>query len=325
MSMAAAPTKSTAQRLGVLAFVLSAIAFVCASILWLPTHHIADLVVAPQFILAYIGLLALIVLYRLSVDGSTLRSERAAVERFLKRVADTPRVEGKAALVKGLTRERAGGQSSDAAGEQFTAQSDLLRKIALIVRQAGATEASKLYEQGVLPSAYALRSYGISTPYRGAATADLVIRIALLGTFVGIVAALTIASGGLTSGASGAGKLNEMQRVLQDLLASAAAKFWISAAGLAGAVVLLMFERYCLRSVSALADRLGALLDELLSEPEAARLLCKAEIGSTDPIRDQLLMIAEQIKASADQWVLTVKIGGAGASGVPTVSLGRPT
>jgi hypothetical protein len=324
MSTTAAPTGSMARRLGVLAFVLSAIAFVCASILWFPTHHIADLVVAPQFILGYIGLLALIVLFRLSVDGSTLRSERTTVERFLRRVADTPRVEGKAALVKALTRERAGATASDAA-EQFTTQSDLLSKLALIVRQAGATEASKLYEQGVLPSAYALRGYGISTPYRGAATADLVIRIALLGTFVGIVAALTIASSGLTSGASGAGKLNEMQRVLQDLLASAAAKFWISAAGLAGAVILLMFERYCLRSVSALADRLGALLDELLSEPEAARLLCKADRGSEDPIRDQLLMIAEQIKASADQWVLTVKIGGAGASGVPTVTLGRPT
>lgn len=324
MNMAAAPTASMAQRIGVLAFVLSAIAFVCASILWLPTHHIADVVVAPQFILGYIGLLALIVLFRLSADGSTLGRERAAVERFLKRVADAPRVEGKAALVKALARERAGAATSDTV-EQFTTQSDLLSKLALVVRQAGATEASKLYEQGILPSAYALRGYGISTPYRGSATADLLIRIALLGTFVGIVAALTIASSGLTAGASGAGRLNEMQRVLQDLLASAAAKFWISAAGLAGAVALLMFERYCLRSVSALADRLGALLDELLSEPEAARILCKADKGSGDPIRDQLLMIAEQIKASADQWVLTVKIGGAGASGVPTVSLGRPT
>lgn len=313
------------RRLSFVAFGLSCLAFLGACILWLPHNSIAEFVASPVFVMTYVGIIAVMVLWRMMLDWRTLRREQEDVNGFLRRLEDVGSTEFKSRLLLSFAEDNSPSvrKERDAPRIAFMAQSDLLRRVLLLLQHARATVPSKLYEQGVLPSAYGLRAYGIGSPFRSSAAADLVIRVALLGTFVGIVAALTIASGGLTSGsASGSGRLSEMQGILQQLLASAAAKFWISAAGLAGAIILLTFERYCLRAASALTERVGSALDEILSDPAAARALCRLEKLAEDPIQQQLYKIAEQIKASADKWVLTVKIGGANAANVPSVSLG---
>jgi hypothetical protein len=102
---------------------------------------------------------------------------------------------------------------------------------------------------------------------------DFIIRVALLGTFMGLIAALTIASTNI-GGAQGtaADQSAHMRDFIQVLLATAANKFWISAVGIACALIVQIY-----RSGSEKAghiSRVGEAFDHALTDPQIAAAWC---------------------------------------------------
>jgi len=102
---------------------------------------------------------------------------------------------------------------------------------------------------------------------------DFIIRVALLGTFMGLIAALTIASAniGVAQG-SAAVQSAHMRDFIQVLLATAANKFWISAVGIGCALIVQIY-----RSGSEKARhivRLGDAFDHALTDPDIAAAWC---------------------------------------------------
>ena len=268
--------------------------------------------------------LGLIALRHIAADAMAIRREERWVRAFIEEFEQVGDVRGKADYLVAMTDDAPASVTVPgikAARARFVS-SDLLRSLAIVLKLARATPPAALYDQGVIPTDYAMRAYRLGRQYDAAETADLVVRIALLGTFIGIIAALSIASGGLSaSRGSGPNQLGEMQLFMQQLLATAATKFWISAAGLAVAILLRTVDKIFLRQVERLRAELGDVTDRLLHSAEFTAEFCKPVEASGDPIRDQLRAIADQIKASADSWVLTVQIGGAGAKAGPSVNL----
>jgi len=105
---------------------------------------------------------------------------------------------------------------------------------------------------------------------------DFIIRVALLGTFMGLIAALTIASAniGAAQGTAEAQSAH-MRDFIQVLLATAANKFWISAVGVGCALIVQIY-----RAVSERAQhisRLGDAFDHALTDPDTAAAWCPAE------------------------------------------------
>jgi hypothetical protein len=112
---------------------------------------------------------------------------------------------------------------------------------------------------------------------------DFIIRVALLGTFMGLIAALTIASANIGAAQGSAeAQSAHMRDFIQVLLATAANKFWISAVGIGCALVVQIY-----RSASERAQhiaRLGDAFDHALTDPEIAAAWCPpaASLASQD-------------------------------------------
>ncbi len=107
---------------------------------------------------------------------------------------------------------------------------------------------------------------------------DFIIRLALLGTFMGLIAALTIASANIgTAQGSAEAQSAHMRDFIQVLLATAANKFWISAVGVGCALVVQIY-----RSTSERAQhisRLGDAFDRALTDRDIAAAWCPPEAG----------------------------------------------
>jgi rubrerythrin len=84
--------------------------------------------------------------------------------------------------------------------------------------------------------------------------------IGLLGTFIGLIAALTFSTESLTSAVD----QEQIKRALSKLLTTAAAKFYISAAGLVASLLLSLLFRLILRHLSATVHQLNDSLEERL-------------------------------------------------------------
>lgn len=102
---------------------------------------------------------------------------------------------------------------------------------------------------------------------------DFIIRLALLGTFMGLIAALSIASAniGATQG-SAADQSAHMRDFIQVLLATAANKFWISAVGVGCALVVQIYRANAEKAPHIV--RLGDAFDHALTDPEIAAAWC---------------------------------------------------
>ena len=102
---------------------------------------------------------------------------------------------------------------------------------------------------------------------------DFIIRVALLGTFMGLIAALTIASANIGAAQGSATEQSaHMRDFIQTLLATAANKFWISAVGIGCALIVQIY-----RSASERARhivRLGDAFDHALTDPDIAAAWC---------------------------------------------------
>jgi hypothetical protein len=154
--------------------------------------------------------------------------------------------------------------------------------------------------------------------------ADFIIRLALLGTFMGLIAALSIASSNIGADqASVAEQSAHMRDFIQILLATAANKFWISAVGIGCALVVQTY-----RSISEKAlhiVRLGEAFDHALTDPTIAAAWCPSpttredtELGlvreaireriaklNLEPLNEAIAEAASAIKANARDSVIS--------------------
>ena len=102
---------------------------------------------------------------------------------------------------------------------------------------------------------------------------DFIIRVALLGTFMGLIAALTIASANIGAAqGSAAVQSAHMRDFIQVLLATAANKFWISAVGVGCALIVQIYRSGSERAQHIV--RLGDAFDHALTDPAIAAAWC---------------------------------------------------
>jgi hypothetical protein len=153
---------------------------------------------------------------------------------------------------------------------------------------------------------------------------DFIIRVALLGTFMGLIAALTIASANIGA-AQGTAEVQSahMRDFIQVLLATAANKFWISAVGVGCALIVQIY-----RSTSEKAQHivsLGDAFDHALTDPAIADAWCPTPLTDEDidlrlvkaavldriskldlaPLNEAIAETAAALKANAGRSVLT--------------------
>ncbi len=153
---------------------------------------------------------------------------------------------------------------------------------------------------------------------------DFIIRLALLGTFMGLIAALTIASSNIGAAqGSEAAQSAHMRDFIQVLLATAANKFWISAVGIACALIVQIYRSTAEKA--AHIARLGEAFDRALTNPEIAAAWCPSLPAETDidprivrdavldrisklnlgPLEDAIAETAAAIKANAKDSVIS--------------------
>ena len=153
---------------------------------------------------------------------------------------------------------------------------------------------------------------------------DFIIRLALLGTFMGLIAALSIASANIGAAqGSAADQSAHMRDFIQVLLATAANKFWISAVGVGCALVVQIY-----RSGAEMAGhivRVGDAFDHALTDPQIAAAWCppmesqddadlrfvKAAVReriskvNVEPLNEAIAETAAALKANAGQSVIS--------------------
>ena len=153
---------------------------------------------------------------------------------------------------------------------------------------------------------------------------DFIIRLALLGTFMGLIAALTIASANIGADqATPAEQSAHMRDFIQVLLATAANKFWISAVGIGCALIVQVYRAISEKALHIV--RLGDAFDHALTDPEIAAAWCpspttqedselglvreavRARIAKLDlgPLNEAIAETAAAIKASAQTSVIS--------------------
>ena len=110
---------------------------------------------------------------------------------------------------------------------------------------------------------------------------DFIIRLALLGTFMGLIAALTIASANIGAAqGSAAVQSAHMRDFIQVLLATAANKFWISAVGVGCALIVQIYRSGSERAQHIV--RLGDAFDHALTDPDIAAAWCPPDASLED-------------------------------------------
>jgi hypothetical protein len=123
---------------------------------------------------------------------------------------------------------------------------------------------------------------------------DFIIRVALLGTFMGLIAALTIASANIGAAeGTAAVQSAHMRDFIQVLLATAANKFWISAVGIGCALIVQIY-----RSASEKARhivRLGDAFDHALTDVDIAAAWCPRDASVANQKENEARLLREAI------------------------------
>lgn len=153
---------------------------------------------------------------------------------------------------------------------------------------------------------------------------DFIIRLSLLGTFMGLIAALTIASANIGAAhGSPADQSAHMRDFVQVLLATAANKFWISAVGVGCALIVQVYRANVEKARHIV--RLAEAFDHALTDPEIAAAWCPAEPSGEEmdarllnaavlrrisklnlaPLEDAIAETAAAIRANAGRSVIT--------------------
>jgi hypothetical protein len=125
---------------------------------------------------------------------------------------------------------------------------------------------------------------------------DFIIRVALLGTFMGLIAALTIASANIGAAQGSAeAQSAHMRDFIQVLLATAANKFWISAVGVGCALVVQIYRSGSERAQHIV--RLGNAFDRALTDPDIAAAWCPPDASLASDEEIDLRFVREAVFA----------------------------
>ena len=123
---------------------------------------------------------------------------------------------------------------------------------------------------------------------------DFIIRVALLGTFMGLIAALTIASANIGAAqGSAADQSAHMRDFIQTLLATAANKFWISAVGIGCALIVQIYRNTSEKARHIV--RLGDAFDHALTDPDIAAAWCPRDTSIASQEQIDLRLVKEAI------------------------------
>jgi hypothetical protein len=123
---------------------------------------------------------------------------------------------------------------------------------------------------------------------------DFIIRVALLGTFMGLIAALTIASANIGAAqGSAAAQSAHMRDFIQVLLATAANKFWISAVGIGCALIVQIYRSGSERAQHIV--RLGDAFDRALTDRDIAAAWCPPDASLASQEEGDLRFVREAI------------------------------
>jgi len=154
---------------------------------------------------------------------------------------------------------------------------------------------------------------------------DFIIRLALLGTFMGLIAALSIASTNIGADQGTAAEQSaHMRDFIQTLLATAANKFWISAVGVGCALIVTIYRSAAEKALHI--ARLGDAFDHALTDPTIAAAWCPPSATQQDieygfvreairervsklnlgPLEDAIAETAASLKANARHSVLSI-------------------
>jgi hypothetical protein len=123
---------------------------------------------------------------------------------------------------------------------------------------------------------------------------DFIIRVALLGTFMGLIAALTIASANIGA-AQGSADVQSahMRDFIQVLLATAANKFWISAVGIGCALIVQIYRSGSERARHIV--RLGDAFDHALTDPDIATAWCPPDASRANQKENEARFVREAV------------------------------
>lgn len=281
------------------------------------TPNIAQIVVNPLFLDTYIAGLILLTALRLWSAEAHLRREK----RDTRKILDCFGIdESLAARLQRIVTFSNEGVVSKVKGVRPNG----------IVRRSVRTFWSVIQEvprdrhisEGLRPSENYFQSELARGLPRVSDFGDTIIRLSLIGTFAGLIAALTIASTNIGSDLTqGADATSQMEGFLEQLLSTAAVKFWISAVGLILALALRVWQGRIDRIGRDCARLIGPAFDRMLDGVTLPGWKSKMD---GDAITQQIHQIAEEIRANADKWILTIQIGGAGhTQPVPQVELSR--
>ena len=277
---------------------------------------IAQKIATPWFVLSYSAILLAITLL------SILNSERRVAQEQANAVQLTEILEAQSPpdqrlrLLNRLTDARITTNES-CRNEPLTSRerlaasrSTILRATARLLGGLTSVPSSRHSLEGLRPAVDVLDEQVRRHTPRLAALGDVVIRIALLGTFAGLIAALTIASANIgVVQASEQAQSDQMRQFIEQLLATAATKFWISAVGIGCALLLRAWQNRLDRQLATLTAKVGLAFDLAVARPEVARAWCPRADGF-DPVSEQLFEIADKIRQNAKDWVLSVDMGG---------------
>jgi len=293
---------------------------------------IAAIFASSLFLFCYSGLLVLLTGIAIIRNHLSLRAE-AGVARDIIGIVGAAHARDAAGKVDQLLRlnDATGARiltheacRSDDLGEQKVWRnptSATARATAYYLGAMAALPAERHSLEGLRP-ARAMLEDEYRRLHRGlAGFGDFIIRLALLGTFMGLIAALTIASANIGAAQGTAAEQSaHMRDFIQVLLGTAANKFWISAVGVGCALIVQVYRASVERA--AHIARLGDAFDHALTDPEIAAAWCPpaeseqdldlkaailARISKLDlsPLNEAIAETAAAIKANAAGSVLT--------------------
>lgn len=176
-------------------------------------------------------------------------------------------------------------------------RSPLLRSCGAYLRSVTATPANRHIADGLSPAATFLGPELRSTFPRPVGVPDTLVRLGLLGTFVGIIAALSNAVGQLQGGDN-----QSMISPVQELLKTAATKFWISAAALLLAILARLYLDALGRRLDSIASRAGALFDTLTATDGFEGRCCPSADASFEPVVKRLEQLTKTVDKSVQAW-----------------------
>ena len=237
-----------------------------------------DLIVSQEFLWSYIGLMTVASVVKIAAGERALRREHdeiSVVMHILQgstdpmdklRLLQVWAVGGRAALdgVKSVT-------SVALSSSRSITQRATRTFLAAITSIEVAGHVRDGFRPGDEFFRERMRAFGPQTTQ----FADGLVRVSLLGTFIGMIAALSIASYSLSGDLGGSG--NGMQKVqffLEQLLESAAIKFWISAAGLGLAIFLRIWQVRVNHRLDVLGERLGYTFEMALKDANVSGAWC---------------------------------------------------